>query len=386
MRKYELNHYSDDPFAATRMSFGEHLEDLRRHLIWALAGFVVVLVLVFVLDFVGLATGTSIGVAKPMRDAIALPVERELQHFFDRRARRVLANLANDPALKKANRPTPFVRLGFDRAQLQAALEGRPADEVNRFMRPVIEGEDGPTPLEEARAITADDIYQLWVRAEEPLREAALRHEAERQVARRPTLATMSLTEGMMVYVKVALACGVVLGSPWILWHLWAFVAAGLYAHEKRPVYIYLPFSLGLFLGGIAVCQFLVMPRAVEALLWFNEWLDLEPDLRLSEWVGFAVLMPVVFGVSFQTPLAILVLERLGIVSAAGLRQRRRLAWFLLAVLAAVITPSIDPSMLFLWLPMGLLYELGILLCEWTGHGDFELDPDEPALDGRVEA
>src|SRR5206468_4210814 len=161
-----------------------------------------------------------------------------------------------------------------------------------------------------------------------------------------------------------AMVCGIVLGSPWILWQIWSFVAVGLYPHEKRPIYVYLPFSLGLFLSGVLVCQFLVLPKAIEALLWFNEWLDWEPELRLNDWLGFAVWMPVVFGVSFQTPLVMLLLERLGLLSVAGFRRKRRLAWFLMAIFAAVITPSTDYiSMLYLWLPMGCLYELGIWLC-----------------------
>jgi sec-independent protein translocase protein TatC len=108
------------------------------------------------------------------------------------------------------------------------------------------------------------------------------------------------------------------------------------------------------------------MPAAVEALLGFNEWLGLEPDLRLSEWLGFTLLMPLVFGISFQTPLVMLLLERLGILGVEAYRGKRRIAWFVLAVFAAIVTPSVDfYSMVFLWVPLGLLFELGIVLCRW---------------------
>ena len=66
---------------------------------------------------------------------------------------------------------------------------------------------------------------------------------------------------------KVCIVTGLVLGSPWIFWQIWMFVAAGLYPHEKRYVNIYLPFSLFLFLGGVFICQFFVIPKALEALL-----------------------------------------------------------------------------------------------------------------------
>ncbi len=102
----------------------------------------------------------------------------------------------------------------------------------------------------------------------------------------------------------------------------------------------------------------------IETLLAFNEWLDLEPDLRLNEWLGFAVLMPLIFGIAFQTPLVMLFVHGLGFISAVSFRRKRRLAWLLMGAGAAVMNPSPDLwSMLFLWIPLGLLYELGILLC-----------------------
>jgi len=354
---------TEDLFAHTRMSFGDHVEELRRHLWRAVAGFGIIMLLVFVLDAIGFATGTPVGVGKRVMQMISLPVERELQRFYEQRVRKVLARLEDDPALRVANRPTAFVREGFYRHQLVAALQGQPAAVVNGFPRPTTPAEPG-LPDANARVIAEGDVYKLWVRHEEPLRDAALLQQAERHVGKRPNLKTLSLAEGMMVYFKVATVCGVVLGSPWIFWQLWAFVAAGLYGHEKRLVRVYLPFSLGLFLAGVVVCEVLVLPRSIEALLWFNDWLDLEPDLRLSEWLGFAVMMPLVFGIAFQTPLVMMLLERVGIVSAQSYSRKRGPAWFLLAVFAAVATPSPDwQNMLLLWLPLGCLYELGIVLC-----------------------
>ena len=182
-----------------------------------------------------------------------------------------------------------------------------------------------------------------------------------------------------MVYFQVSVVTGFVLASPWIFFQIWSFIAAGLYPHEKRYVNVFLPVSIGLFLLGVFVCQFLVMPKAVEALLWFNEWLELEPDLRLNEWLGFAIMMPVVFGLSFQTPLVMLFLERIGILTVEHFRGTRRIAWFVLAIFSAIITPSVDAlSMLFLWAPMCLLYELGILLCLWSPkRPTFELEESE---------
>ena len=80
---------------------------------------------------------------------------------------------------------------------------------------------------------------------------------------RRDELSVLSVQEGMVVYFKVSLVCGLVLASPWVFWQIWSFVAAGLYPQEKRWVYVYGPFSLGLFLGGVILCEWIVIPAAV---------------------------------------------------------------------------------------------------------------------------
>src|SRR5207244_4154581 len=199
-----------------------------------------------------------------------------------------------------------------------------------------------------------------------PLLLAALLKQYETEVGAHEGLATFNAQEGLLGYFKVSMVTGLVLASPWIFYQIWSFIAAGLYPHEKRYVNIFLPVSIGLFLAGVFVCEIFVIPKAVEALLWFNEWLGLAPDLRLNEWLGFAIFMPLVFGISFQTPLVMLFIQRVGILSVDSYRNKRRISWFLMAVFAAVITPSTDPiSMMFLWIPMGLLFELGIWLCLW---------------------
>src|SRR5205807_1756502 len=125
-----------------------------------------------------------------------------------------------------------------------------------------------------------------------------------------------------------------------------------------------LPLSVLLFLGGVALCEFVVLPTGVDYLLSFNEWLGADPELRLQEWLDFALLMPLVFGCCFQTPLVMMVLDRLGLCGADTFRRRRKLAVFLLAILAAVVSATPDwYNMLALTLPLWGLYEIGILLC-----------------------
>ncbi len=320
---------------------------------------------------------------------IAAPVEQQLGEFHARRVRQVAQSLReNDPTLKQKNLLTPQ-ELFFPRDQLQEQL-GIPLNpktvmEVreDELADPTGEGLFGPGVAQGALGNRRE--YIVLTPSYRPLDQAIANSMAEKEVGRRPVLSTLNVQEAFVVFFKVCIVTGFVLASPWVFYQIWAFVAAGLYPHERRYVNVFLPFSLGLFLVGVLVCEFLVMPKAVEALLWFNEWLGLEPDLRLNEWLGFAVWMPVIFGLSFQTPLVMLFLERIGLMTVEAYSSKRRIAWFLMAIFAAVITPSTDAfSMLFLWVPMSMLYELGIWLCRFSPRKP-ELDVDVPESEAMVE-
>lgn len=339
--------FSEDIFADTRMSFGEHLEDLRVHLLRALYGFLV-------------AFALSFFIAKPVLIFIARPVEIKLGEFYQDRVSRVAADLReNDPHLAGMNQPRE-VTLAFPRQELTRALG---------------------LPQETAQG---DEWVSVPVRVQ-PLTLAIALNEAERHIGRRPHLSTLSVQEAFMAYFKVAIVCGFVIGSPWIFLQMWLFVAAGLYPHEKRYVHVYLPFSLALFIGGVLLCEFIVLPKAIEALLWFNQWIDLEPDIRFNEWLGFAILMPLVFGVSFQLPLVMMFLERIGIFEVEDYAAKWRIAFFVIQVFAAVLTPSVDLiSMELLALPMFGLYGLGILLCRLNPRRR-ELGLDVPDAEEMVE-
>jgi Sec-independent protein secretion pathway component TatC len=145
-----------------------------------------------------------------------------------------------------------------------------------------------------------------------------------------------------------------------------AFVLDGVGSSMKWNVHHYLPFSIGLFLAGIFLCFSWVLPGAVRALLAFNDWLGVDPDIRLNEWLTLAIILPLVFGISFQTPLVMLFLNRLGMFHWQDYLSKWRIAMFVLACFAAVITPTPDAvTMLYLFVPMFGLYLFGILLCRW---------------------
>jgi sec-independent protein translocase protein TatC len=134
----------------------------------------------------------------------------------------------------------------------------------------------------------------------------------------------------------------------------------------------------------VLVCQFLVIPKALQALLWFNRWLDLEPEFRFNEWLGFAIMLPVLFGLSFQLPMIMMFLERIGIMTVETYLQKWRIAVFFIHVFAAFVTPVDALSMESLALSMCALYGLGIFLCKFNPHKR-DLDVDVPDSEEMVE-
>jgi sec-independent protein translocase protein TatC len=198
-------------------------------------------------------------------------------------------------------------------------------------------------------------------------------------------LSTLSVQEGFVVYFKVSLLCGVVLASPFILYQFWMFVAAGLYPHERKYVYMMFGPSVGLFIAGVLLCQFVVLPGAVKALLMFNQWLGFDPDIRLNEWLSLAILLPLVFGVSFQTPLVMVFLNQIGMFTAKDYLSKWRHACMLLAFFAAVITPTPDAvTMCYLFVPMFGLYMLGIVICYYFPGSLEEAEESEAAEEVAV--
>jgi sec-independent protein translocase protein TatC len=181
-----------------------------------------------------------------------------------------------------------------------------------------------------------------------------------------------STTEPFAIYIRAALLAGFVFASPFIFYFIWQFIAAGLYRHEQSYVYTYLPISIGLFIGGAALAFFYAFEPLLNFMFWYYERTETQPDLRLSEWISFVLLMPLGFGVSFQLPLMMLLLERIGVFTVETYWSKWRAAVVVIAVIAMLLTPSPDPySMLLMGVPLVLLYFGGIWLCQYMpGRSD----------------
>ena len=181
----------------------------------------------------------------------------------------------------------------------------------------------------------------------------------------RVRVTALSAQEAFIVYIKASLLSGVVLASPFIFYFMWSFVASGLYPHEKSYVYIFGPISLGLFVAGAMLAFFVVFQYVLKFLLGINAWVMIDLDPRISEWIGFAMMLPIGFGVSFQLPLLMLFLERIGIFTVAIYWEKWRIAVLVIAVLSMLLTPADPMSMILMAAPLTLLYFGGIGFCRF---------------------
>jgi sec-independent protein translocase protein TatC len=354
------HHDEDDMFKDSRMSFGDHIEELRTHLWRAIMGLVFCMFIGFVLDQIGDALNRPwIGIGKPAMAIIKAPVDKALNEFYEKRLKRL-----QEKSKGKDDDP--------DNPIAPHELSVRIPKEQLATIRGVDPGQV-QNDLDVKLTVNPEEIYRMNNRIQKEVRP--------------PELSTLTAMEAFMVYFKVTLVCGLVIASPWVFWQIWSFIAKGLYPHEKKYVHMYLPMSLGLFLAGVVLCEVVVMPRTVSALLWFNDFLGFTPELRLNDWLSLAIMLPLVFGVSFQTPLIMLFLERIGIMDMAGYKSKRKYAVFALAVFAMIITPTPDAlTMCALWIPMCLLYELGIWMCYFMPGRHVPVPEGEaPTLDELIE-
>ena len=183
------------------------------------------------------------------------------------------------------------------------------------------------------------------------------------------SLSSLKMEEPFMIWVKAGLIVGAIVGSPGIFYHLWAFVAAGLHAHERKYVYIYLPVSVSLFVSGVVLAFFLVLHFVLSFLLAFNGSMDVAVEPRLSYYVNFVLLLPLGFGIAFQLPLVMLFLQRIGLFETQSYIESWKVAVLVIFVVSMIVTPADVTSMIALAIPLIILYALGILMCKFIPRG-----------------
>jgi len=362
-----MNQPTKDLFDDSKMSFGEHLEILRVHLIRAIIGLVIAVL-------VCLLNGATVV------DFVRKPIDDALRRYADVEVTDDTENLRTwqnklwedwgldvmfgdgkaepDPEVEKEKRAHPdHIVVQVNVEDLAEALH---TADPQRF----------PQQAQGDGKASEDAPQQISLKLRAP--EFA-QFQATVEQSRRPV--TLNVQEAFLTYVKVSIVAGLILSSPWIFYQLWLFVAAGLYPHERKFVYLYGTLSLFLFVFGAVFCFYAVFPFVLKFLLSFNSVLKIQPQIRLSEWISFALMLPVMFGVSFQLPLAMLFLEKISIFKAEDYSEKRRMAILVIAILSMLLTPADPMSMLLMMFPLVGLYELGIVLCRYSPATNTPFDP-----------
>jgi sec-independent protein translocase protein TatC len=174
-------------------------------------------------------------------------------------------------------------------------------------------------------------------------------------------LVTLGVTEPFFTSFKVSFYVGVAIALPVLLWQLWSFLAPAVTAHAQRVIAVFVVVGTGLFAAGVAFMYLIVLPRALDFLLSYDEQLYSD-QVRASYFISFVTLTMLAGGIAFEMPIFVLALVRLGVLSSGTLRRNRRIGY--VSMLAfAIILPTVDPvSLAFEVVPLILLYEMSIWL------------------------
>ncbi len=333
--------HDDDLFKDSVMTFGEHLDELRRCLWKAVLGlFVGFLIGLYFADWV-----VNV-VQKPLVDALEqyyLEINRD-------EYKKINPNFTDKDLEMIEDR-----RMVFRREFIQPE---RVVEELRKTYPKALEGIE-PAPKTAGTGSSNNFAEKL------------MEIEVWTPIENDPRTRTKSLgmPEPFMIWLKAAFITGLIVSSPWVFYQIWSFVAAGLYPHEKKYVHVFMPFSIGLFLAGAAVAFFFVFEPVLDFFLNFNRSLKIDSEPRISEWLNFFMFLPVGFGIAFQLPLVMLFLERIHVMSVTTYLKQWRVAVLVIWVVAALLTPADPTSIFFLAVPLMFLYFGGVLLCKWWPSG-----------------
>lgn len=371
-----------DLFNDSTMTFGEHLEALREHLWKSVIGILIgVLIALFFGDTIIGVLRTPIdealrrnNVEQPVDDSVAkVDFWGFLKHLFSDEPKEKEEPPETEPEVIDDAIPDDAMEVQVPVQSLIRALRSAAPElmkDVPKTPTPLIDqpattdaaSAEKKTTKTEATESASPKNVPLIIRSPEI---RLFRKTADR--FNRPV--TFKVEEAFMAYIKISFVAGFTLASPWVFYQLWLFIAAGLHSHERKYVYVYLPMSLVLFVSGALFCFYLVFPIVLDFLISFNQWLGVELTPRLSEYISLVLMLPLMFGISFQLPMVMLFIERIGIFTVEGYRENRRMAVLVISIASMLLTPSDPTSMLLMMLPLIFLYEVGIHLCRFRLGG-----------------
>ena len=331
-----------------QMSFLEHLDELRSRLIRSIV-------------FVFITASLAWVVSDRIYNFLARPVQRALTEAQQRRQVTIAGlngQLAAVPlsSLKQNDK----VRFVFpEPAQLGPATIPAGASVVARVDKDS-QGNSGlftDEPLTAGNQIIPKDV-KLPV---------DLNRGYEKLTDPNDKLIVTTALEPFAIYVKVSLYAAIGVSVPFILWQIWAFVAPGLYPHERKYVTPFITLSSVFFVLGAATAYYVIFPPAAKYLLGLGE--DFRLLLKADDYFDFIILLMLGMGLVAQMPAITYILARLGIITAGWMIKYWRISVIVILVLAAVLSPTNDiPNMLLFALPMLVLYVISIIVAWISGR------------------
>jgi sec-independent protein translocase protein TatC len=184
-------------------------------------------------------------------------------------------------------------------------------------------------------------------------------------------------TEAFFAYLKLAFFTGILLGAPFILYQIWRYVTPALYKHEKSYFRSAVAFGTFLFFAGVAFAFFVVLPIGISFLVRMGGP-ELQAVFTIGNYISFSMTLLIAFGLVFELPIVIYLLVKLGIVSRRFLAAKRKHVFVLAFVVAAIITPTVDPfTQTITAVPLLLLYELSIFLARFAERKQEVVEEEE---------
>ncbi|WP_261134605.1 twin-arginine translocase subunit TatC [Bacillus sp. Marseille-Q3570] len=175
-------------------------------------------------------------------------------------------------------------------------------------------------------------------------------------------LNVFNLTDPLRVFMDFAFLIALLITSPIAFYQLWAFVSPGLFEKERKATLMYIPLTFLLFIAGLSFSYFILFPFVIDFMNGLADLLGVEEEYGINEYFHFLFRLTLPFGILFQFPVVIMFLTRLGLVTPAVLRKIRKYSYFVLLVVAGLITPPELISHLMVTVPLILLYEISILI------------------------
>jgi sec-independent protein translocase protein TatC len=331
-----------------QMSFLEHLDELRKRLIRSII-------------FVFVAAMLCWFVHRPIYNFLARPVQ---------------------DALAEAQQKRRVTIAGFNGQVSIVALNSLPPNEKVRFVFPDATNL-GPAAIPAGASVMArvdkDSQGNLGLYTDEPLsvgnevvpKDVRLLDSLNRRYDALPDVNNMLVVntalEPFALYVKVSLYAALGLAVPFLLWQIWAFVAPGLYPHERKYVTPFITLSSIFFLLGAATAYYLIFPPAAKYLLGLGS--DFRLLLKADDYFDFIILLMLGMGLVAQMPAITYVLARIGLVTAGWMLKVWRMAVVIILIVAAVLSPTNDvPNMLLFAAPMFVLYAISIIVAWICGR------------------